>query len=120
MSFDGDDKQWKCGKGGAVNFHKVSSIVRDIGEPCLHQSPIKVVIAISKMLKPEKWQATFDSEGKIMGFPKSSEIDYIGGCGSIYKAGSLGIPFGLLCFEQHHRISKAIEDCQEGTLYGPN
>ncbi|KAL2530034.1 Ypt/Rab-GAP domain of gyp1p superfamily protein [Forsythia ovata] len=75
MSFDGDDKQWKCGKGGAVNFHKVSSIVRDIGEPCLHQSPIK----ISKMLKPEKWQATFDSEGKIMGFQKVLKLIILGG-----------------------------------------
>lgn len=46
MSFDREDKQWKCVKGGAVNFQKVSSIVRDIGEPCLHQSPIKVVSAV--------------------------------------------------------------------------
>lgn len=46
MSFDGDDKQWICGKGRTVNLQKVSSIVRDIGEPCLHQSPIKVVIAV--------------------------------------------------------------------------
>lgn len=46
MSFDGDEKQWKCVKGGPVNFQRVSSIVRDIGEPCLHQSPIKVVSAV--------------------------------------------------------------------------
>lgn len=46
MSFDGDEKQWKCVKGGQVNFQRVSSIVRDIGEPCLHQSPIKVVLAV--------------------------------------------------------------------------
>lgn len=46
MSFDGDIKQWKCGKGGPVNLQRVSSIVRDIGELCVHQSPIKVVIAV--------------------------------------------------------------------------
>lgn len=46
MSFDGDTKQWKCGKGAAVNLQGLSSIVRDIGEPCLHQTPIKVVIAV--------------------------------------------------------------------------
>jgi len=47
MSCGGEeDKQWSCGKAGAVNLLKVSSIVRDIGEPCLSQSPIKVVIAV--------------------------------------------------------------------------
>lgn len=79
MSFDGDNKQWICGKGRTVNLQKVSSIVRDIGEPCLHQSPIKVVIAISKMLKPEKWQATFDSDGKVFGFQKALKSILLGG-----------------------------------------
>ncbi|KAL3835083.1 hypothetical protein ACJIZ3_009819 [Penstemon smallii] len=79
MSFDEDEKQWKCVKGGAVNLQKVSSIVRDIGEPCLHQSPIKVVIAISKMLRPDKWQATFDSDGKIFGFQKVLKMIILGG-----------------------------------------
>ena len=46
MSFDRDIRQWKCGKAGVVNLQKVSSIVRDIGEPCLHQSSIKVVITV--------------------------------------------------------------------------
>lgn len=46
MSCGGEGKQWTCGKPGAVNLQKVSSIVRDIGEPCLSQSPIKVAIAI--------------------------------------------------------------------------
>lgn len=35
--------QWICGKVGAVNLHRVSAMVRDIGEPCLHQPHIKVV-----------------------------------------------------------------------------
>ncbi|CAA0833280.1 Ypt/Rab-GAP domain of gyp1p superfamily protein [Striga hermonthica] len=75
MSFDAEEKQWKCVKGGTVNFQRVSSIVRDIGEPCLYQSPIK----INKMLKPEKWQATFDSEGKILGFQKVLKLIILGG-----------------------------------------
>ncbi|CAK9145392.1 unnamed protein product [Ilex paraguariensis] len=75
MSFDGDEKQWKCGKAVTVNLQRVSSIVRDIGEPCLHQSPIK----ISKMLKPEKWQAIFDSDGKVFGFRKALRLIVLGG-----------------------------------------
>ncbi|KZV48465.1 small G protein signaling modulator 1-like [Dorcoceras hygrometricum] len=79
MSFSGDEKQWKCGKGGAVNLQRVSSIVRDIGEPCLHQPQIKVMIAISKMLKPDKWQAAFDGDGKILGFQKVLKSIVLGG-----------------------------------------
>ncbi|KAL6532113.1 hypothetical protein OROGR_014083 [Orobanche gracilis] len=74
MSFDADVKQWKCVKGGPVNFQKVSSIVRDIGEPCLHQSPIKM----NKMLKPDKWQATFDTDGKNIGFQKVLKLIILG------------------------------------------
>lgn len=79
MSFDKDIRQWKCGKAGVVNLQKVSSIVRDIGEPCLHQSSIKVVITIKKMLKPDKWQATFDGDGKVSGFQKALKLIILGG-----------------------------------------
>lgn len=75
MPCNGEEKQWSCGKSGVVNLQKVSSIVRDIGEPCLHQSPIKV----SKMLKPDKWQATFDSDGKVFGFQKALKLIVLGG-----------------------------------------
>ncbi|CAH9101435.1 unnamed protein product [Cuscuta europaea] len=75
MSFNWGEKQWKCGKGGSVNLHRMSSIVRDIGEPCLHQSPIKV----NKTLKPDRWQASFDSEGKIHGFQKVLKLIIFGG-----------------------------------------
>lgn len=75
MSCEVQERQWSCGKAGAVNLQRVSSLVRDIGEPCLHQSPIKV----SKMLKPEKWQATFDSDGKIFGFQKALKLIVLGG-----------------------------------------
>ncbi|KAK9287652.1 hypothetical protein L1049_016089 [Liquidambar formosana] len=80
MSCNGEDKQWSCGKSGAVNLQRMTTIVRDIGEqPCLHQSPIKVVIAVSKMLKPDKWQATFDSDGKVFGFQKALKLIVLGG-----------------------------------------
>lgn len=79
MSFDRDHKQWICGTGGTVNLQRVTSIVRDIGEPCLHQSPIKVVVAINKMLKPDKWQTTFDSDGKVFGFQKALKLIVLGG-----------------------------------------
>jgi hypothetical protein len=42
-----EEKQWKCGKAIAVaNLQRVRTMVRDIGEPCLSQSPIKVVILV--------------------------------------------------------------------------
>ncbi|KAA0044525.1 small G protein signaling modulator 1 isoform X4 [Cucumis melo var. makuwa] len=45
MSCGGEaGKQWTCAKAGAASLQKVGLIVRDIGEPCLSQSPIKVVI----------------------------------------------------------------------------
>ncbi|GMN52511.1 hypothetical protein TIFTF001_021656 [Ficus carica] len=76
---DGD--RWSCGKTGgvAVNFLRVSSIVRDIGEPCLSQSPIKVSVVADKMLKPEKWHATFDGEGKVFCFQKALKRVVLGG-----------------------------------------
>lgn len=46
MSVDRDAQQWNCVKGGVVNFQKVSAIVRDMGEPCLQQTPIKVAITV--------------------------------------------------------------------------
>ncbi|XP_031271486.1 small G protein signaling modulator 1-like isoform X1 [Pistacia vera] len=66
---------WDCGKVRAMNLQRMGSIVRDIGDPCLSQSPIK----ISRMLKPEKWQATFDSDGKVSGFQKALKLIVLGG-----------------------------------------
>lgn len=83
MSFDGDNKQWICGKARSVNLLKVGSI---IGDPCLHQSPIQVVTAISKMLKPEKWHATFDDDGKILGFQKALKSIVLGGVDPTIRA----------------------------------
>ncbi|CAL0322095.1 unnamed protein product [Lupinus luteus] len=74
-----EDKQWSCGKPGTVNLQKVSSIMRDIGDPCVSQSPIKVVINVNRMLKPDKWQAMFDSEGRVFGFRKALKLIVLGG-----------------------------------------
>ncbi|GMP54863.1 hypothetical protein CsSME_00019888 [Camellia sinensis var. sinensis] len=92
MSFVEDNKQWICGKAGTVSLHRVSCIVRDIGEPCLHQSPIK----ISKMLKPDKWQATFDSDGKVFGFQKALK-SIILGVPEDWDLGDLNEFFDALC-----------------------
>ncbi|GMH19902.1 hypothetical protein Nepgr_021743 [Nepenthes gracilis] len=59
----------------SANFHLVGSMVRDMGDPCLHQSPIKV----NKMLKPDKWQAAFDGDGKVFGFQKALKLIILGG-----------------------------------------
>lgn len=48
MTADGEDTRWMCGSAGMaaslhrVNLHRVSSIVREIRDPCLHRSPAKV------------------------------------------------------------------------------
>ncbi|KAE9600412.1 putative Rab-GTPase-TBC domain-containing protein [Lupinus albus] len=70
-----EDKQWSCGKPATVNLQKVSSIMRDIGDPCVSQSPVKV----NRMLKPDKWQAMFDSEGRAFGFRKALKLIVLGG-----------------------------------------
>ncbi|KAK2425109.1 Ypt/Rab-GAP domain of gyp1p superfamily protein [Trifolium repens] len=75
MYCDGGDKQWSCGKAGTVNLRKVSSFVRDIRDPCLSQSPVKV----NRMLKPDIWQALSDSEGKVSGFRKALKLVVLGG-----------------------------------------
>ncbi|KAJ8527557.1 hypothetical protein K7X08_015008 [Anisodus acutangulus] len=78
MSFDGGERQWRCGKGAT---HQLSSIVRDIGEPCLHQSSIKM----SKMLKPDRWQTIFDKDGKVHGFRKVLKLIILGGVDSAIR-----------------------------------
>ncbi|XP_017649835.1 rab GTPase-activating protein 22-like isoform X2 [Gossypium arboreum] len=80
MSCRDKENQWSFGKAaaaaaGAVNIQKVGSVVRDIGDPCVSHSSIKV----GKMLKPEKWQATFDNEGKVSGFQKVLKLIILGG-----------------------------------------
>ncbi|CAE6047273.1 unnamed protein product [Arabidopsis arenosa] len=79
MCSGGEGKQWSCGKAGVVSLQKVGSLVRDLSEPCLSQSRIQVVITIGKMLKPEKWQASFDSDGRVSGFQKALKLIILGG-----------------------------------------
>ncbi|RID61194.1 hypothetical protein BRARA_E00361 [Brassica rapa] len=73
MCSGGEGKQWSCGKAGVVSLQKVGSLVRDLSEPCLSQSHIQVVIT------PEKWQASFDSEGRVSGFQKALKLIILGG-----------------------------------------
>ncbi|XP_068665092.1 rab GTPase-activating protein 22-like [Aristolochia californica] len=75
MSFEEEDNRWICGRVGAVHLQRVSSIVRDIREPCLHHTPAKG----NKMLKPDKWQTVFDSDGRILGFKKALKLIILGG-----------------------------------------
>ncbi|XP_073223053.1 uncharacterized protein [Cicer arietinum] len=75
MYCNGEDKLWNCGKSGTVNLRKVSSFVRDIGDPCLSQSPVKG----NRMLKADIWQALSDSEGKVFGFRKALKLAVLGG-----------------------------------------
>ncbi|KAF3558487.1 hypothetical protein F2Q69_00017946 [Brassica cretica] len=75
MCSGGEGKQWSCGKAGVVSLQKVGSLVRDLSEPCLSQSHIQ----IGKMLKPEKWQVSFDSEGRVSGFQKALKLIILGG-----------------------------------------
>ncbi|KAG2326208.1 hypothetical protein Bca52824_008936 [Brassica carinata] len=75
MCSGGEGKQWSCGKAGVVSLQKVGSLVRDLSEPCLSQSHIQ----IGKMLKPEKWQASFDSDGRVSGFQKALKLIILGG-----------------------------------------
>ena len=35
---------------------------------------------IGKMLKPEKWQVSFDSEGRVSGFQKALKLIILGVC----------------------------------------
>jgi len=35
---------------------------------------------IGKMLKPEKWQASFDSDGRVSGFQKALKLIILGVC----------------------------------------
>ncbi|KAH9606902.1 hypothetical protein KSS87_019736 [Heliosperma pusillum] len=74
MSVDCIDKRWGCGAPGE-NLQRVSSMVYDMGDSCLHPSPIKV----NKMLKLEKWQTVFDSDGKVLGFQKALKLIILGG-----------------------------------------
>ncbi|URE32527.1 TBC domain containing protein [Musa troglodytarum] len=82
MSDDGEDTGWMCGRAGMVNLHRVSSIVREIGEPCRYHSSAKR----NKMLKPEKWQSNFDSDGKIIGFQKALKLIVVGGVDASIRA----------------------------------
>lgn len=77
----GDYIKWMCGAGGRpggamASLHRgVGSLVRDISDPCLNPSPVKG----NRMLKPERWHACFDSDGKAICFRKALKFIVLGG-----------------------------------------
>ncbi|ONM30892.1 Ypt/Rab-GAP domain of gyp1p superfamily protein [Zea mays] len=118
----GDYIKWMCGAGGRpggamASLHRgVGSLVRDISDPCLNPSPVKVAIDPysklvllfssstiyyglldritdhlqhllrhkiprrgNRMLKPERWHACFDSDGKAICFRKALKFIVLGG-----------------------------------------
>ncbi|KAJ4896197.1 Ypt/Rab-GAP domain of gyp1p superfamily protein [Raphanus sativus] len=79
MLCGGEGRKWTCGKAGVVNLQKVASLVRDLSEPCLSQPGIQLLLSIGKMLKPEKWRAFFDCDGKVFGFQKALKLIILGG-----------------------------------------
>ncbi|KAK1319169.1 hypothetical protein QJS10_CPB04g01939 [Acorus calamus] len=119
MSFDGEDRRWICGRGSSVNLQLVSSIVREIREPCLHHSPTKM-----RMLKPEKWQSIFDGDGKIYGFRKALKSIVYGGVDpsiraevwefllGCYALGSTAEDRRQLRMARRDRYMELIRECQ--------
>ncbi|KAJ6959112.1 hypothetical protein NC653_037416 [Populus alba x Populus x berolinensis] len=120
-----EEKQWKCGKAiSVVNLQRVGTMVKDMREPCLSQSPIKVVITVSKMLKPEKWESTFDSNGKVSGFRKALKLIVLGGVDpsirpevwefllGCYALGTTAESRSQLRTARRERYKDLIEQCQ--------
>nr|TKS06641.1 hypothetical protein D5086_0000121170 [Populus alba] len=116
-----EEKQWKCGKAiSVVNLQRVGTMVKDMREPCLSQSPIKV----SKMLKPEKWESTFDSNGKVSGFRKALKLIVLGGVDpsirpevwefllGCYALGTTAESRSQLRTARRERYKDLIEQCQ--------
>uniref|UniRef100_A0A7C9ENQ4 Uncharacterized protein n=1 Tax=Opuntia streptacantha TaxID=393608 RepID=A0A7C9ENQ4_OPUST len=76
MSMNFIEKQWGCKMSHAVKLQRIDSMVFDIGDPCFHQSSLKA----TRMLKPDKWQAVFDGDGKAVGFQKALKFIILGVC----------------------------------------
>ena len=38
------------------------------------------MVQVGKMLKPDKWQATFNSDGRVFGFHKALKLIVLGVC----------------------------------------
>lgn len=39
---------------------------------------VSLTLQVNKMLKPEKWQGVFDSDGKVLGFQKALKSMILG------------------------------------------
>lgn len=53
-----------------------------------------LMVQVNRMLKPEKWQATFDSDGKVYGFQKALKLICLGVCCLIISL----FPLFVVCF----------------------
>ncbi|KAL6582287.1 hypothetical protein OROMI_006301 [Orobanche minor] len=53
---------------------------------------------MNKMLKPDKWQATFDTDGKIIGFEKVLKLIILGTFGEIQEGASRPLPQYFMFF----------------------
>ncbi|XP_038884485.1 small G protein signaling modulator 1 isoform X6 [Benincasa hispida] len=104
MSSGGEaDKQWTCAKAGVASLQKVGLIVRDIGEPCLSQSPIK---GVDPSIRAEVWEfllgcyavgSTAEHRGQLRTARRERYKDLIEECRMIHSSigtGSLAYPVG--------------------------
>lgn len=103
MSRDWEEKTWMCGGGGGVNLCRVASIVLDrkgvrgggrgaggggdsSGAGPSSSSPSSSPFKGRKVLKPDKWHAAFDSEGRPVGFQKALKTIIFGGVDASIRA----------------------------------
>ncbi|XP_057874046.2 uncharacterized protein LOC131080009 [Cryptomeria japonica] len=128
MSGDWQDSGWVCGGGGPVNLCRVASFVGDRDRRGKGKgksrggsySPSKG----SKILKPERWRAAFDSEGKPVGFTKALKTIVLGGVDPSVRAEVWEFLLGCYAlsstaeYRQHLRMARReryrelIEQCQ--------
>eukprot|EP01018_Ginkgo_biloba_P014480 Gb_10658 [translate_table: standard] len=121
MSGDCNDPRWMCGGAGAVNLCRVGSIVRQRKKGT---GPCSAAAKGSKILKPEKWQAAFDREGKPVGFQKALKTIVLGGVDpsiraevwefllGCYALGSTSEYRQQLRMARRERYKDLIEQCQ--------
>lgn len=102
MSSEWEEKKWMCGGGGGVNLCRVASIVRDRrggrgrgrgaggGSDSTGAGPSSSSSSSPfkgrKILKPDKWRAAFDSEGRPVGFQKALKTIIYGGVDESIRA----------------------------------
>ncbi|THG23233.1 hypothetical protein TEA_026191 [Camellia sinensis var. sinensis] len=74
-------------------------------------NPLVSLNLISKMLKPDKWQATFDSDGKVFGFQKALKSIILGKCASTANK-LLSLKDDMIQYEYGKRILLTLSKVQ--------